>query len=190
MSEISLPADTYNLFPASPTNHVMHFSRMPHLSYVIQQVNLPGISTEPVVIKAAGMNIHQPATAVTYDPLTVHFLVDEEFSTHRELQRWLLGVSGGPDRTRLVQEFIDDQTRFTFPELSTADTLGRLATTTAGLTVVNGAKIPILRFLFYNVILTEVGPVEFSTTTVDTTVPLTSTATFKYDWYTSVELKR
>lgn len=190
MSEISLPADTYNLFPASPTNHVMHFSRMPNLSYVIQQVNLPGISAEPSIVKAGGMTMHHPATSLAYEDLTVHFLVDEEFSTHRELHRWLFGVTGGPDRSRLVQEFIDDQTRFTFPELSKAETLGRLAASTAGLTIVNGAKIPILRFLFYNVVLTQVGPVEFSTTTTDTTVPLTSTATFKYDWYTSVELKR
>jgi hypothetical protein len=190
MSNLSLSADTYNLFPASPLNHVMYFSRLPYLSFVLQDVTLPGITAEPVVVKSGGMTMHHNSSTLQYDQLNVRFLVDEEFTAHRELHAWLLGSSGGQDRSAMVEKFIDEQTQYIFPELEKSKTLGRLSSTEAGLTIVNAAKIPILRFLFHNVMITSLGSVEFSTTVIDPNVPLTSSATFKYDWYTLVELRR
>lgn len=186
----ALPVDTFNLFPAAPQNHVFHLARLPQLSFVVQEVNLPGIMATPARMMVPGLAVRHAADRLTYDPLTVTFLVDEEFRAHRELHRWLVGITGGEDRTTLVQQFINDQATYLWPETTDQHTYGRATSTTAGLTIVNGAKIPILRVMFHNVHLTQIGSVQFSTTTPDTITPLTSTATFEYDFFSIVDVFR
>ena len=64
-----------------------------------------------------------------------------------------------------------------------------MVATHAGLTIVNGSKVPILRVLFYNVHVVQLGPVQFSVTAVDTLPTITSTATFEYDFYSIMDIK-
>lgn len=187
MSNIVIPTGTCNLFPAAPNNHVLHISRMPHLSFVIQESALPGFSANPARVMTPGLMMRASADRLTYDPLTVTFLVDEDFRAHRELHRWLNGTTGGEDRTVLTQQFVDDHEQYFWEQPDRA--FDRMAATHAGMTIVNGAKTPILRILFYNVHLLNVGPVQFTITNPDTNMVMTSTATFEYDFYTIVEIR-
>ncbi len=190
MANVILDVDTDNLFPASPTNHVLHISRFPQTSFVVQECTLPGFMMTMGQQIMPGMTIHHPPDKMTFDPLTVTLLVDEEFRAYRELYRWATGVTGGEDRSVLVQQFINDQSTYLWPDTTPHTAYGRAATTTAGLTILNGAKVPILRVMFYNVHLTQVTGVQFSVTTPDTNMPLTTTATFAYDFYSIVEVGR
>lgn len=190
MADTVEATDTFNLFPAAATSHVLNFSRMPQVSFVLQEVILPGISSAAVKTNNAGMTVRHAPDKVVWDPLTVQFLVDEEFRAHRELYHWINGVAGSYDRSKLTSEFIDDQKKYMYPEMSLQKTHGRMASTHAGLTIVNGAKIPVLRVLFFNVFITTLGEVRFATTTPDTNVPLTASATFEYDYYTIATLNR
>ena len=182
--------DTFNLFPASPVNSVVQFARMPQLTYVVQETQLPGVSAQLGRVNGPGLAFRQIADHLTYDPLTVTFMVDEEFRTHRELHSWLAGMTGAEDRTYRTAQFIEEQNKYIWEESKPQNKLTRAAETTAGLTIVNGGKLPILRVMFHNLYITALGPVQFSTTTTDTLTPLTSTATFEYDYYTIVELRR
>lgn len=189
MSNLSLPTDTFNLFPADATSHVIQFARMPMTSYVVQEVNLPSVTGRTSITGSPGLNIHHLPDRLTYDSLQVTFLIDEEFKAWRELYSWLLGTSGGYDRSVLTAEFIDEHLNFIQMEKASSR-LDRAGRTTAGLTIVNGAKIPILRFIFHNVYISSLGQVQFSTTTTDTLTPLTCSATFDYDYYSLVEIRR
>lgn len=192
MSSISLSSDTFNLFPLAPASHILRLERMPFTSFVTQEVNLPGVSATPARVAAPGLVVRHAPDRLTYDPLTVTFLVDEELKTHRELHSWLIGMTGGEDRSRLTASFVDNQASFQWGDArgnSQADKLARASTTTAGLTIINEAKIPILRVMFHNLYITSLGPIQFSVT-VDPLTTLTSTATFEYDFYSIVEIKR
>lgn len=190
MSNISLPADTYNLFPANPANHVIRFARMPHLSFVVQEVSLPSISATIPRVQTAGIFSRFAPERLNFDPLTVTFMVDEEFRAHRELYQWLWGMTGGDDRSHVTQEFVNDQAQYIWPDNKNAQTaLGFASQTYAGLTIVNPAKIPIIRVLFYNMYITTLGQVQFATT-ADPIQPITASATFEYDFYTIVEIRR
>lgn len=190
MSSISITADTYNLFPASPANHVIRFERMPHLSFVVQEVNLPAVTTNIPRIQTGGPWSKFMPERLNFDPLAVTFIVDEEFRAYRELYSWLWGMTGGTDRSEITTEFINEQAQNTWTNPRNKESaLASSAQTSAGLTIVNGSKIPILRVLFYNVLLTGLGAIQFSTTS-DTLPPITTTATFEYDFYTIVELRR
>src|SRR5574343_652692 len=94
--------DTLNLFPASPTNHILRFHRLPHLSYVLQECGLPGVSTNPPQINLPGHAVKFTPDRLTYDPLVVTFLVDEEFRAWQELQSWLVGTTGGDERQEIT----------------------------------------------------------------------------------------
>lgn len=189
MNNLSLPTDTFNLFPSDPTSHVVQFSRMPMTTYVVQEVNLPSVTARNITLGTPNINVHHLADRLSYDSLQISFLLDEEFKAWRELYSWLLGTTGGYDRSVLVAEFIDQNINFVQQDPPNRR-LDRAARTTAGLTIVNGAKIPILRFMFHNVYISSLGQVQFSTTTTDTLTPLTCTATFEYDYYSLVELRR
>jgi len=190
MSNLSLPADTYNLFPANPQNHMIRFARMPNLSFMIQEVNLPTITANIPRVQTAGIFSKFAPERLNFDPLNVTFIVDEEFRVHRELYKWLWGMTGGADRSEVVAEFLADQANYIWPDNKNDETaLGLASQTYAGLTIVNPAKIPILRVLFYNAYITSLGQVQFATN-VDPGQVMTSTATFEYDFYTIVEIRR
>lgn len=188
MSSLTIPLDTFNLFPAAPTNHVMAFSRMPHVTFVLQEVGLPGMTATPARAAAPGMFVRHMPDRLTYDPLTVTLLVDEQLRAFRELHSWLRGITGGEDRSYLTARFVDDQLDLVWPDDRPVDRLPRLASTQACLTVVSGAKTPLLRVMFHNMFPTALGPIQWATNVSDTTPAMTCTATFEYDYYTIVEL--
>jgi len=190
MTSATLPSiDTFNLFPASPINHVIMFSRMPEVSFVVQDVRLPGLSANPARVVAPGLIVRHAPDRLNYDPLTVTFMIDEDYRAHRELHDWMIGMTGGEDRATLVANFLKDQEYWTWPETDPYKKHGRACSTHAGLTIVNGAKVPVVQVLFYNVYITQIGEVAFSTMATDTITAMTSTATFEYDYYRIVRSK-
>lgn len=189
MSTLSLPADTFNLFPADPTHHVIQFTRMPFTTFLVQEVGLPAVNSQTAKIPSPGLVAKFVADKLNYDSLTITFMVDEEFKAWRELYGWLLGMTGTYDRSVLVADFIQNQFDYvqdTQPHYRHAEA----SRTTAGLTIVNAAKVPMLRFIFHNLYITSLSEVRFDTRTTDTITPLTCSATFDYDYYSLVQIRR
>lgn len=189
MSTISIPSDTFNLFPADSISHVMQFARLPMTTFTIQEVNLPAVTARTATVNTPGINTKHLPDRLTYDPLTISFLVDEEFRAWRELYSWMYGMVGGPDRSVVTADFIESQVNFVYPEKPTAR-LDKAARTTAGLTIINAAKIPMLRFVFHDVYITSLGQIQFATTSIDPITPLTCQATFEYSYYSIVQVRR
>lgn len=186
-----MTVDTFNLFPASPLNHVILFSNLPYTSFLIQEVNLPGITTNPQRTSIPGLTAHFASDRLTYDPLLISFLVDDKYRVHRELQRWMVGVTGREDRSKLTLEYLEGQNdfRLEWGDNDPAVRLAHNARVDAGLTIVDNMKNPILRVLFYDVVITNLGGVQLNTTATDTIAPLVSTAAFEYDFYSFVEIR-
>lgn len=190
MSHLSLPTDTFNLFPLDPTSHVIQFARMPMLTFVTQDINLPGVSARTSQVAGPGWVTHHMPDRLVYEPLTATFMMDEEMRAWRELYAWLLGMTGGYDRSEIVAEFVNEHIDYVWPEKATLRH-SQAAVTTAALTIVNPAKIPMLRVLFNNLYITSLSPVAFSVKETDTiTSTITCTATFEYDYYSIVEYRR
>ena len=190
MSTLSLSTDTFNLFPASPASHILRFERMPFLSFTVQEVSLPGVSANPARVARSGVGALFAPDKLTYEPLSVTFLVDEELRVHQEVHRWMSGMTGREDRTRLTATFRDEQAEYVWGAGSDpSEYLATVSRTHAGLTIVNEAKIPLLRILFYNAYPINIGPIQYSVTQDPDTV-LTSTATFEYDYYSIVDIRR
>lgn len=188
MSALGTPSNIANLFPAAPTNHVINFQRMPNTSVLVQGCNLPGVTTNLARVGVPGPQLKFTGDKLNYEPLTITYMIDEEFRVHQELYAWLVGATGAEDRARYVPKFMDDQKDFLWDEVNPATRYHRATSTTAGLTIVSGGSKPLLRILFFNVYISALGPVDFNTTTLDTTIPLVSTATFEYDYWVMTPL--
>lgn len=190
MSTLSLPSDTFNLFPLDPTNHVMQFARMPSTTFVLQDVNLPGVNAQTAKIAAPGLTFHAIPDRLVFDQLQVTFMMDENMGAWRELFSWLQGMTGSHDRSEIVAEFIEGQMNYVWQD-NPQNQHDLASRTTAALTIINPAKIPMLRVLFHNLYITSLGPLQFSTRDTDTIAStLACTATFNYDYYAVVEYRR
>lgn len=188
MTTIPANPNAFTLFPASPVNHVINFAKLPNLSFVVQEVSLPGISATPARVQTPGLVSRHIPDRLTYEALNVTFLIDEEFRTHKELYSWLSGVTGGEDRSVLTAKFVNDQYQYEWPNSRPADALNRLGSTEAGLTIVGVDRKPKFRFAFHNLYITQLGPVQFSTTVADTNIPMTTTASFEFDYFSIVQM--
>lgn len=180
--------NTFNLFPASSTNHVMTFTRMPYLSFLVQEVTLPGVTATPSKFAAPGMMVHHASDKIQYEPLSVTFIIDEHMNVHRELHAWLNGMSGGEDRSVLTAKFVSDHYEFDWPTIKPNEKFNAMTSTEAGLTILGVDRQPKFRFVFHNLYITNLGAVQFSTITPDTNVPMTATALFEYDYYSIVDI--
>lgn len=156
------------------------------MSFTLQEVGLPGLNATAAKL-ATPYNINAAPDRVTYDPLSVTYMCDESLLAFRELYSWMIGISGGHDRQPLTAQFVREQSELVWPDDRPEARLPRMSSTYAALTIVSGAKVPIMRVVFHNVYPITLGPVQFSTTQ-DPLIPATGTATFTYDYYTIVDI--
>ena len=190
MTSIANEHQTFNLFPIAGTNFTVNFSRLPELTFVTQEVNIPQVSTQLVKQASPGLTIFQPGDKLSYEALNVKFLVDEELRAYRELYGWLVGTTGGHDRSKFVAEFIGEQSEYIWGETNSQKTYGRSAASHAALIITNSAKLPILKVVYANVRITSLGQLDFSTTLTDPNAVMTCTASFTYDYFEILEIRK
>ena len=77
---------------ASPTQFKFSILKLPKVEYFCTAVNIPGISlgsgVQPTPLKA----IPQPGDTLTYDNLSMTFMVDENLENYQEIHGWLVGL--------------------------------------------------------------------------------------------------
>jgi len=173
-----------NLFPASPTNHVVHIEKFPTLSFTVQEVNLPGITAPTVKINNPRGVFHHAPTKMFFDALTVKFLVDETLAGYKEVYDWMTGVTGNNEDVTAGEYYAQLKQQRATPIASTAT----VVQSSIGLTIVNANKVPIIRVLFFNAQPVALSEIAFSTT-IDAQTAMTATCTFEYDSFHFVNLR-
>lgn len=71
---------------------VLSFARLPNMQFFCQTVNLPGINLGFVPRSTPFVDYPVPGEKITYDPLTITFLVDEDLAAWREIHDWMRGI--------------------------------------------------------------------------------------------------
>ena len=189
MANTIYPAlDTQNFFTASPINFTINFARLPELSFVVQEANLPDVVAKTTLQPMPGISIHRVADRLEYQSLSVKFIIDENFRAHRELHDWLVGMTGGADRHKNVNEFIANHENYIWPDYDKRKTYSRTVATSASLIIVNANKYPIAQAVFYNVMPVAISGDRFDIKQ-DPLKPMTAMATFDYDYYEILEIK-
>jgi len=87
---------------ASPTQFKFNIIKLPKVEYFVTSVNLPGISMGSVNQATPLKDLPGPGDKLTYDTLTLNFLVDENLENYREIHGWLTGLGFPRDHSEFA----------------------------------------------------------------------------------------
>ena len=143
----------------------------PNLTWFCQSVNVPGVSIDAIDVQTPYLNIPHAGAKVTFEELSVRFIVDEHLKNWMEIYDRIiaLGLAEGGENYRLLK--------------AKSDTTQRGGTvSTLVLTVLTSAMNPQMEFHFYEAFPTSVTALDFDSAAGDLEY-FTATAAFRYTNY-------
>jgi hypothetical protein len=176
---------------ASPTQFRFQIQKLPEVQFFTQTINIPGISVDGLIQGSPLSQIAIAGSDLSYEDLTVSFLIDEEYRNYREVHDWLKGLSFPENHTQfqnLLSEGSDRMPRSQTRGVQTESGKTYPATPDAAiysdatLTILSSKNNPQLEIRFRDVFPKSLGSV--SLTTQDTDVAyLVADVTFGYKYY-------
>ena len=76
----------------SPTQFRFILNQIPKVQFFVQAANIPGISLGEAVIPTPYKDIPYVGDKVTYENLTIQFIVDEHLENYIEMHNWMIGI--------------------------------------------------------------------------------------------------
>ena len=76
----------------SPTQFRFILNQLPKVQFFVHAANIPGISLGEAVIPTPYKDIPYVGDKVTYENLTIQFIVDEHLENYIEMHNWMIGI--------------------------------------------------------------------------------------------------
>ena len=114
----SLQRQPTKLDYASPTQFKFSILKLPKVEYFCTAVNIPGIELSGASQATSLKDIPIPGNKLTYEPLQMRFIVDENLENFQEIHGWLVGLGYPRDHTEFQNLLASGTDRF--PGRSTA----------------------------------------------------------------------
>ena len=150
-----------NINYLSPVGFRFGIEALPQTTWFLTSANLPGISLGEVPQPTPLMPTFVPGNDITFEPLNVTFIVDEDLQNWRELYDWLIGLG-----------FPNDYNEY---KSQKANQIHSDAT----LSLLNSNMQPNYRILFKDLFPTSLGEVSFDSSSADVD-GIKATASFRY----------
>jgi hypothetical protein len=189
--------NSYNRQPtkldyADPTKFKFNILKLPKVEYFCTAVNLPGVSladnySQPTPFR----DIPLPGEKLSYDRLSMSFLVDENLENYREIHGWLrgLGFPGGYSEFKTLLDAGED--RFPTSKSSVLGDAGRTKYAApnqggifsdATLSILTSKNNAVVDVRFSDVFPISLSGLQYTQQATDTDY-LTATVTFDYKIY-------
>ena len=174
---------------AGGTTWRLSINRIPKVTWFLTSAQLPGVNLGQAMIPTPLLDQQLPGDKLTFEPLNITFLVDEELQNYRELWEWIVGI-GFPEQHPQYTNVLGASGRSTtYSRPSDAD--GRLQSTPSDsalfsdgtLIVYNSKNIPKLKVYFKDMYPTSLSALEYSNADTDVEY-LSGIITFNYLYYT------
>ena len=180
-----------NLDYADPTKFKFQITKLPTVEFNTTAVSLPGITLTEITQPTRLQQLRIPGSDLTFDDLTVTFLVDEELSNYRAIHDWMAGLAqmdsdekyqallaAGADRMpRSQSRGVQTESGKTYP--ATPD--GAIYSD-AKLIVLTSRNIPKVEITFIDCYPKTLGALEYNQNVTDTEY-LSSQLTFGYKYH-------
>lgn len=150
----------------SGLNFEMVLTRLPSTSFMVQGLQLPGISSNPVMKPTPFVTLPIPGDHADFSPLNVRFILDENMSNYLEIYDWMIALY-----------FPDDGSQF--KEISQRVPGVPGITSDISLNVLDFNKKSIKSIQFYEAFPTNLSELDFAYTESDVQY-ITCTVTFYY----------
>lgn len=163
-----------NINPLSPVGFQFSIQKLPELSFFSQEVNLPGFQIGEPEYGTPFSRVPLPGEIITYEPLTLSFLVDEDMSNYKAIYNWIVAL-GFPENYSQYADFILGDDRGTITEVSKNYSDGTL-------TILNNNNRPSQTVQFIDMFPTNINSLQFSSTQQDVQY-LVGIASFRFSYY-------
>ena len=88
----ALASQPKNINPLADIQFKFDVAALPNTSFFIQTVNLPGIGLEGATLATPQLtNFSRHTGVITYEPLSVTFMIDEYLKNWQEVFEWMIG---------------------------------------------------------------------------------------------------
>ena len=85
---------------ASPTQFKFQLTKLPKVEYFCTAANIPGINIPSPSQPTPLADIPLPGDTISFDDLSVTFMVDENLENYREIHGWMYGIGFPFSRTQ------------------------------------------------------------------------------------------
>mgnify|MGYP000190387553 CR=1 FL=1 len=164
----ALQALPSNLSYLSPAGFKFALGRYPDVNYFCQTANLPGVSISTIPFITPLKDLDAPGDEVTFDDLTIRFIVDENMHNWLSIWEWINMLGYSTESLAKEREIRDER--------------GELATE-AVLTILTSNMNPQMHFRFQDCFPLNLSSIEFDSKASDVDY-VTATVSFRYDVYT------
>jgi len=172
---------------ASPTQFRFGIHQLPKVEFFTVSANLPGISAGTVTYATPFKDIPTMGEKLSYENLSISFIVDEYLENYTSLHSWMVGI-GFPEKREQFRTFRDVTSKTPASgKTPPTDLVGqaipdRAMYSDAFLQILSNKNNPIVEVNFENAFPTSLSGLEFTQTATDVEY-MTASADFAYQIY-------
>jgi len=188
----SLSRQPTKLDYASPTQFKFSIIKLPKVEYFCTAVNIPGITLGGTMSQPSPLkDIPIPGEKLTYEPLQMTFLVDENLENFQEIHGWLVGLGFPRDYSEFRDLVSSGNDRFPAKNQSISNEIGKVkygspnvggTYSDATLTILSSKNNSELEVRFRNMFPTGLTGLQYNQQAADVDY-LTATVSFEYEIY-------
>ena len=178
----------------SPTQFRFILNQIPKVQFFVQTANIPGISLGEAVIPTPYKDIPYVGDKVTYENLSIQFIVDEHLENYIEMHNWMIGI--GFPKSRQQFTYFRSTTSNTSNAAGKAQTdIGKVGLTVperplysdATLSILSNKNNPLVEIRFSDCFPVSLSGLDYTQQVSDVEY-LTASVDFRYKLYEIVTL--
>ena len=174
---------------SSPTQFRFLINQLPKVEYFTTEANIPGITLGDGVMNTPLKDIPILGDKLTYDDLSISFIVDENLENYIEMHNWLTGIGFPKDRSQF-STFRSTTSNVATTTRGESKDIGDVRATTpelamfsdATMTILTNKNNPVVECRFADVVPISLSSLDYSQNQTDVEY-LTASVTFKYKIY-------
>jgi len=174
---------------ASPTQFRFGIHQLPKVEFFSVGCNLPSISMGDAIMATPLKDIPMMGDKLTYDNLTITFIVDEYLENYISVHEWITAI-GFPKNRKQFRDFRANTSNAPIPTQGQSADIGDVKPPTgvnslfsdATLTILSNKNNPILNVLFRDIYPVSLGALDYTQTATDVDY-MTTTVDFAYQIY-------
>ncbi len=192
MTDLTIPTkQPTNLDYADPTKFRFQCVKIPKVEFNTIQCNVPGITLTELVQPTRLQQIRIPGNDLTFEDLTIQFIVDEDLETYTQIHDWMAALAQTDSDDKFRALITEGKDRMPLSKQQTSTDAGRPGIATPDGAVFADAKLTILtsRFIskieinFQDIYPKSLSALDYNQNLTDTEY-LVATCTFGYKIHT------
>ena len=178
----------------SPTQFRFILNQIPKVQFFVQAANIPGISLGEAVIPTPYKDIPYVGDKVTYENLTIQFIVDEHLENYIEMHNWMIGI-GFPKSRQQFTNFRSTTSNTSNAAGKAQSDIGKVGLTVperplysdATLSILSNKNNPLVEIRFSDCFPVSLSGLDYTQQVSDVEY-LTASVDFRYKLYEIVTL--